>query len=198
MSNLARAAAVAAVVLTYAVFGDAFGSLGLLLLAAALVVAWRSTAGFWRTVAGGLFGGTLAGLIILGPGYRLAMRVVAIMDPTLEEEFSLAGTLLIVVGIGTIMGGVQAAVFQLVRKAFGVESAIWSGVILGSILMVDLTFFAGELSDELFELGAGAWVNIPLFGVVSIAYGIAAMAVADRAEAVVSARKTGARETVRV
>lgn len=197
MSNLARAAAVAALVLTYVVFGDTFGNLGPLLLAAVLVVAWRGMVGFWRTVVGGLLGGTLAGFLILGPGYRLAMRVVAIMDPTLEVEFSFPGTLLIVIGIGTIMGGVQAAVFQLVRRAFGVESAVWSGVVLGSVLMVDLTFFAGELSDELFELGAGAWVNIPLFGVVSVAYGIAAMAVADRAEAVVFARKTGAREEVR-
>jgi hypothetical protein len=196
VSNLARVAAVAALGLTYATIGDVFGEVGLILLAVALIFVWRGTPGFWRVVAGGLVGGALAGLLVLGPGYRVAMRIVAIMDPALAEEFSVGGTLFIVVGIGAIMGGVQATVFQLVRRTFGLGSAVWSGVLLGAVLMIDLSFFAGELSDELFELGAGAWVNIPLFGVFSIAYGIAATAAADRAESVMFSRKTAAREEV--
>jgi hypothetical protein len=197
LSKTSKTSAAAVLFLTFVAFGDGFGDLGLLLLVAALVVAWRSTPGFWRVVVGGVVGGAVAGLLILGPGFRMAMRVVALMDPTLAEEFSIAGTVFIVVGIGAIMGGAQAAVFQLARRAFGIESAVWSGALLGSTLMVDLTFFAGELSDELFELGAGAWVNIPLFGVIAIAFGIAAMAVADRAESVMFRRKARVREEVR-
>ncbi len=198
MSKLARWAAVVALALTYAAFGDVFGEIGLILLVAALIVVWRGTPGFWRVVTGGLVGGAVAGLLVLGPGYRLAMRVVAMMDPTLAEEFSIGGTVFIVLGIGAIMGGAQAAIFQLVRRGLGLGSAIWSGVLLGTVLMVDLTFFAGELSDELFKLGAGAWVNIPLFGVFSVAYGIAAMATADKAESVMFSRHTREREEVTV
>jgi len=43
-------------------------------------------------------------------------------------------------------------------------------------------FFSGDISREIFELGISPWINIPLFGLVSLGYGIAAMAVADRAE----------------
>jgi hypothetical protein len=56
-------------------------------------------------------------------------------------------------------------------------------------MMVELTFFAGELSQEIFDLGLGAWVNIPLFGLIALGYGIAAMAVADRVESSLPTRR---------
>jgi hypothetical protein len=63
-------------------------------------------------------------------------------------------------------------------------------------MMIALTFFAGELSQELFDLGISAWINIPLFSLVALGYGIAAMAVADKAEAAMFTRRDRDREKV--
>ena len=42
---------------------------------------WLLVPGFWRSSLYGAIGGVVAGLLILGPGLRIAMRVVAIVDP---------------------------------------------------------------------------------------------------------------------
>jgi hypothetical protein len=133
-------------------------------------------------VVTGLVGGALAGLLILGPGFRLAMRAVAIMDPVRPEEFTLGGTLFIVVGVGVLLGGIHAVMANLLRKAFSIGSAVGGGSLLAALVMVNLTFFSGEVSDELFSLGISPWINIPLFSMIALAYGIGTMAVADLAE----------------
>ena len=158
----------------------------LLVILIAAIVIWRQMEGFWRTLFAGLAGGAIAGLLILGPGFRLAMRAVALMDPVHPEEFSVGGTLLIVVGIGAIIGGLSALTFHLLRRVFGIQSPIVAGSLLAASEMFTLVFLTGDLSREFFELGISPWINIPLFGVITLAYGIAAMAVADLVEGAVS------------
>lgn len=162
---------------------------GIVVVLAALVTAMLYYRGFWRAAAGGLIGGAVAGLLILGPGFRLAMRAVALMDPVHPEEFTLEGTVFIVIGIGGVLGAIQGATAHLARRAFGIDSAVFAGLLLATYMMVELTFFAGELSQEIFDLGLGAWVNIPLFGLIALGYGIAAMAVADRVESSLPTRR---------
>lgn len=162
---------------------------GIVVVLAALVAAMLYYRGFWRAVAGGLIGGAVAGLLILGPGFRLAMRAVALMDPVHPEEFTLGGTVFIIIGIGGVLGAIQGATAHLVRRAFGIDSAVIAGLLLATYMMVELTFFAGELSQEIFDLGLGAWVNIPLFGLIAVGYGIAAMAVAGRVESSLPTRR---------
>ena len=162
---------------------------GIFVVLAALVTAMLYYRGFWRAAAGGLIGGAVAGLLILGPGFRLAMRAVALMDPVHPEEFTLEGTVFIVIGIGGVLGAIQGATAHLARRAFGIDSAVFAGLLLATYMMVELTFFAGELSQEIFDLGLGAWVNIPLFGLIALGYGIAAMAVADRVESSLPTRR---------
>jgi hypothetical protein len=162
---------------------------GIVVVLAALVTAMLYYRGFWRAAAGGLIGGAVAGLLILGPGFRLAMRAVALMDPVHPEEFTLEGTVFIVIGIGGVLGAIQGATAHLARRAFGIDSAVIAGLLLATYMMVELTFFAGELSQEIFDLGLGAWVNIPLFGLIALGYGIAAMAVADRVESSLPTRR---------
>jgi len=147
-----------------------------------VILVWRFYDGFWKTVVSGLMGGAVAGLLVLGPGFRLVMRAVAIMDPLQPEEFTIGGTFFIVVGIGVVLGGVNGLVANLLRKVFGIRSAVLAGTLLAAIVMVNLTFFSGDLSRELFDLGISPWINIPLFSVVALGYGIAAMAIADLAE----------------
>lgn len=197
MSWRAKTAALALIPLSYVgISGAMVEFITLPLLGLAGLVIWRELEGFWPALFGGMVGGAVAGLLILGPGFRLAMRAVAIMDAAHPEEFTLEGTLFIVVGIGAIMGGITAMVFQVARRVFRVGSAIVAGSALALTEMVVLTFFSGELSTELSDLGLGIWVNLPLFGLVTLGFGIAAMALADRAEAVMFPHRRNAREKV--
>lgn len=176
-----RAAALAVLVAVNLEVSGVLGSaIALPLLVVAIAAAWRYTAGFWRIVVSGLVGGALAGLLILGPGFRLAMRAVALMDPTMDPEFTLEGTFFIVIFIGAILGGIQAISGNLLRRFLGIESAVVAGFLLALMVMFGLTFLSGEVSDELFQLGLSPWINIPLFGAIALAYGIAAMALADK------------------
>jgi len=197
MSWTAKAAAVAVVALASLGINDTVpGDVALLLLLLALAVAWRSVRGFWRIVVSGLVGGAVAGLLILGPGFRLAMRAVAIMDPGHPQEFTVGGTLFIIVGVGAILGGVTAATAHLFRRAFAIESAVTAGALLAAVEMTKLTFLSGEVSDELFQLGISPWINIPLFGLITLGYGIGAMAIADKAESAMFSSKSKEREKV--
>lgn len=157
----------------------------------------RHLRGFWRSVGGGLVGGVLAGLLILGPGFRLAMRFVALMDPVHPEEFTFGGTFFIIIGIGGILGGIVATVVNVLRRVLEIRSPFLGGLLLASVFMVDLVFFSGEISQEIFHLGISPWINIPLFGVYTLAYGVAAMAIADRFESWMT-RKRVSVEAVKV
>lgn len=151
------------------------------LLAVAVALAWWFADGFWKTAAFGLVGGVIAGVLIMGPGFRLAMRVVAIMDPIRRPEFSVGGTMFIIIGIGGIFGGIFGIVGNLIHKVFPLTSFVKSGVVLAGLFMTIL-LFNSDLRAEFFELGGGPWVNIPMFGFFALGYGIAAMAFAQRAE----------------
>lgn len=156
-------------------------TIGLPVLIGAVLLAWRFTEGFWKTVAFGLVGGVVAGALIMGPGFRLAMRVVAIMEPTRTPEFSIEGTVFIIIGIGGIFGGIFALVGNLIRRVFSIKSAIASGVVLAALVMT--TFLSEtDLRTEFTNLGGGPWVNIPMFGIFALGYGIAAMAIAESLE----------------
>ena len=157
------------------------GSLSLAVIAAAAAVAWRYVPEFWRTVLYGAASGAIAGLVILGPGFRIAMRIVAIIDPFKTPEFTVGGTLFIVVGIGGLFGGVLGIVGCLTRQAVGLGSTFVSGAILSAIVMGSL-LADSDLREEFIELGSGPWVNIPMFGLVALAYAIAAMRMASRRE----------------
>lgn len=171
--------------------------IGLTLLLVAVGLAWRYTDGFWRTVAFGIVGGALAGVVIMGPGFRLAMRVVAIMDPIRTPEFSVGGTLFIIVGIGGILGGAIGIAGNLLRRAIPINSVIAAGVVLALVEMAMLLSEA-DLRAEFFELGGGPWVNVPMFGLFVFGYGIAAMAIAEYMERQALGRKTAVTEKEKV
>lgn len=193
----AKTASAAVLIGSYASLGDILiGDLGLAIVLVAAIAAWRYVDGFWRIVVAGLVGGAVAGLLILGPGFRLAMRAVAIMDPVHPEEFSIGGTFFIVVGFGAIVGGLTGIGAHLARRAFGISSAVIAGSLLAALELGALTFFSGDVSRELFDLGVSPWINIPLFGLYILGYGIAAMAVADKAETTMFSRHGSDREKV--
>jgi len=163
------------------VVGAMMGQMAALVIGGlAILAAWRYVPGIWRTIGTGLLGGAIAGVLVLGPGFRLAMRVVAILDPERQVEFSLGGTFLIVVLIGVILGGALGVLAALLRKGLG-----WSGLVMAGVMtfaVVGLLLLDTGLRSELVELGAGPWLNIPMFTAVSFVYGLLANRLIDRFE----------------
>lgn len=131
--------------------------------------AWLLVPGFWRNVFYGALGGVVAGLLVLGPGLRLAMRVVAILDPTRRNEFTIGGTMFIIIGIGAIFGGIFGVVGNLARRGLGISlrgAGLVPALLVGLMIGLD-----SELRSEIIELGAGLWVNAPMFATVALGYG---------------------------
>lgn len=144
--------------------------------------------GFWRSSLHGAIGGMVAGLLVLGPGLRIAMRVVAILDPVKSPEFTVGGTMLIIIGIGVVMGGIFGVIGNVARRAFGIPSG--AAVLAPALLVMMLIGLDGDLRSEIVRLGAGPWFNIPMFGAVAIGYGIVWIQVVTRLEEGRVVRKT--------
>lgn len=154
---------------------------GELLLLIGVGLGWWLVPKFWRSVLFGAVGGIVAGILVLGVGFRVAMRVVAILDPVRTPELTVEGTMFILIGIGGIFGGVMGILANLARRGFHLRSPIAVGV-LPAAGALSLLFADDEIRRELFELGAGPWVNIPMFGVVALLYGMGTGVIINRLE----------------
>jgi hypothetical protein len=143
--------------------------------------AWLLMPGFWRNIFHGAIGGGVAGLLVLGPGLRLSMRVVAILDPIRSPEFTLGGTLFIIVGIGVMMGGIFGSFGNVARRGFGIPLRV-AGMV-PALLVALMIGLDTELRREIIELGAGAWLNVPMFAAVALGYGALWALVVTRLEA---------------
>jgi hypothetical protein len=132
-------------------------------------VAWLLIPGFWRTLLHGAIGGVIAGLLVLGPGLRIAMRVVAIFDPIRSPEFTVGGTLFIIVGIGGMMGGIFGLFGNVARRGFGIGRR--GAGLVPAFLVILMIGLDTELRGEIVELGAGPWLNIPMFAAAALGYG---------------------------
>ncbi|HJQ76442.1 MAG TPA: hypothetical protein VJ948_04175 [Acidimicrobiia bacterium] len=130
---------------------------------------WLLIPGFWRGVIHGGIAGVIAGLLVLGPGLRVAMRVVAMVDPTRSPEFTIGGTMFIIVGIGAVMGGIFGVFGNVSRIGFNIPSR--AAGLVPALLVVMMIGLDSELRGEILELGVGPWLNIFMFGAVATAYG---------------------------
>jgi hypothetical protein len=125
--------------------------------------------GFWRSSLYGAIGGVVAGLLVLGPGFRIAMRVVAIIDPVRSPEFTIDGTMFIIIGVGAVMGAIFGVIGSIVRGGFNITSR-GAGLVPTGLVMLMIALDS-ELRSEIVELGAGPLLNIPMFGAVAVGYG---------------------------
>jgi hypothetical protein len=131
--------------------------------------AWLLIPGFLRSSLHGAIGGGAAGLLVLGPGLRIAMRVVAILDPVRSPELTVGGTMFIIIGVGVVMGGIIGVIGNVARGGFGIPSG--AAGLVPALLVVLMIGLDSELRTEIVELGAGPWLNIPMFGAVAVGYG---------------------------
>lgn len=146
------------------------GAPALAVLAIGVALGWRSSPGFLRVTARAAIAGAISGLLVLGPGFRLAMRIVAILDPVRSPEFSVGGTVFLIVGFGGVMGLATGVFATLVTRGLGLSHTAL--VLLASAPILLMLVLDSELSTELFELGAGGWVNVPMFAGVAVAHGV--------------------------
>jgi hypothetical protein len=130
---------------------------------------WLLVPSFWRSALHGAIGGVVAGLLVLGPGLRIAMRVVAILDPVRSPEFTIGGTMFIIIGVGVMIGGTFGVFGNIARRGFGIPSR--GAALVPALLVMLMLGLDSELRSELVELGAGPWLNIPMFGAVAVGYG---------------------------
>lgn len=141
---------------------------------------WLLVPGYWRSSLHGAIGGVIAGLVVLGPGLRIAMRVVAILDPIRSPESTVEGTMFIIIGVGVVMGGIFGVVGNVVRGGFEIRSM--RAGLFPALLVMLMIGLDSELRNEIVELGAGAGLNIPMFGAVALGYGTLWIRVVTRLE----------------
>ena len=144
----------------------------------AIVIGARKLPRFWSRVGEGVLTGAVAGAMVMGPGLRVAMRVVAIMEPSQTPEFTAGGTLFVVV-LGLILGAIFGIGISL-NAASGRRRLVGIVVAAGGLGLLVIT---PDLRVELFELGLGWPLNVPMFGAVFYAYAAAAMGLVRRRSA---------------
>jgi hypothetical protein len=131
---------------------------------------------FGRLLLAGVLGGVVTGAIVLGGSLRVAMRIVAVMDPGREPELTPATFVIILVGVFFgLSAGIVIAVLQRLWRPRPLLIA-WATGLVG----IGLFLLAPDLRRELFEEGAGALVNIPLFTSTFFAFGWSAAAAVAR------------------
>ncbi|RPI23871.1 MAG: hypothetical protein EHM57_03400 [Actinobacteria bacterium] len=141
--------------LTGIVGAGAIFALMLPLLIGAFVVVPR----FPRLLVSGVVAGVVTGAVVLGGLLRLAMRVVALADGELEPVFTSDTVFIVFIGgfLGLAVGPAVAVMERLWRPR-----AIYVGLAIG-FLGIGMFLLSPDLRSELFELGAGPLLNLPMF-----------------------------------
>lgn len=166
-----RAAVLAAASGPAAIFvGDLLlGPIGALaIVGGGVAIGWKYVPDFWRIVFRAAVAGGLAGVLVLGPGYRLAMRIVAILDESTTPEFTIGGTMFVIVGIGAMFGGITATWVTLITRAYAARTAV--AVTMLTVVVIGILFVDSEVFRELTQLGPGPVLNVPMFLGVTVGW----------------------------
>jgi len=135
---------------------------------------------FARVWVSGAVGGIVVGIVVLGVALRIAMRVVAILDPVRRPEFT--GETMFVLFVGGFFG-LALGLWIAVAERLWAPRATAIGVVIGAIGITAFLLEEG-IRDELFGLGAGPIVNIPMFFLCFALFGWAAAVVIARLQRV--------------
>lgn len=134
--------------------------------------------GFYGILGRAIIAGLIAGVLVLGPLFRGAMRIVNLYEASRPEEFTIGGTMFIIIFVGAIFGTVVAVTTTFIKTGLGwgrhATNLLTAALILGILLL------APDLRSELIELGAGPWMNIPMFFAAGYLYGWAAQLAFER------------------
>jgi len=133
-----------------------------------------------RELAVGGLAGALAGGLVLGVGARLAMRASAILAGASRRgaitsigarvgDLTFSGTMQVVL-TGLLMGFLGGALFALARPALPER---WRGLAFGALGLLLAGGLLLDPSNPDFHRFGPRLVNVPLFGALVVAYGVA-------------------------
>lgn len=139
----------------------------------------------------GLTGGIVAGLVMLGAGGRLVMRLLAVtagpdaqgVITEAEEvvgEITVGGTLDFVGFFGIVVGGVLGFAYMLVHR--WLPRGRGSGAAFGTLLLLVLATRVDPLRPENpdFDLVGPDWVAVLAFSAIVVGYGMLLAAIVGR------------------
>jgi hypothetical protein len=145
------------------------GEIGGAIAFAALAFGAVRMPGFFSSVFRGGVAGGIAGIAVLGVGMRLAMRLVAVADPVRVPEFTLEGTLFLVLIFGGVFGAITGVWAR--ASADALERPAWAQALAFASVAAMLAGDS-EIRSEFVELGSGPLANVPMFTAVVLAYAI--------------------------
>ncbi len=121
-----------------------------------------------QTILFGIGAAGIAGLVVLAPGFRLAMRIVAIQDPFRQTEFSVPGTIFIMIFIGLIVAVPLGLIGAVLNRLLPRPVTILIMTVLGMALVAA----DSVILEELTNLGWGPLMNVSMFAGVFLLYAI--------------------------
>ena len=152
------------------------------------VEAWRRY--LWYVTVG-VGSSLVAGLVIMGAGGRLAMRLLAVTagDPAqgrvteadqVVGEITLDGTIGLIVFIGVFFGFLFGMAYMLIRR--WLPRGRWGGLVYGSLLLI---VFATRLDplrpdNKDFDIVGPGWVSVTVFVLMGWCYGMLVSALAGK------------------
>lgn len=181
----------------------------LLVVAVGLAARWRHRAfrldprveapvgvrlrGLAKALAVGALTGLTLGVLVVGPGGRLAMRLMAATSPDAQGrlteagevigDITLEGTIGFFIFVGLPFGLAAGLVYVLVARAF--PSGLLGGAVFAAALLV---LFSTRLEplradNRDFDLVGPGWLAVAAFGALAIGTGLVAAPIAGRIDA---------------
>jgi hypothetical protein len=145
----------------------------------------------------GMLTGFAVGVLVIGPGARLVMRLLAATSPQAtghhtEAGFTigritLLGTIVFIVAVGAAFGAVVGPIY--VFASFALPRGMLGGLLFGALLLVTVGSRIEPLraDNRDFTLVGPSWLAVAAFTTLSIATGATAAALAGRISATLSA-----------
>ena len=129
---------------------------------------------YLRGVGTGALAGAIPGFLMTGIGGRIVMRIIAVVDPHTETEFT-GGTIFLLIA-GGIIGAVSGAIgglLYLVMRRFLPRWWLWKGLAFGAIwlLITGGIFFSIEQAEEFSDFDPPL-LGLSLFAILFIVYGL--------------------------
>lgn len=133
---------------------------------------------FARIQVSGMVGGVVTGLVVLGVGLRLAMRLVVLADDVREPV--LTSETFVIIFFGAVVGLMMGPVIAVSQRLWAPSNALIGAVV--AVASMSIFLISPDLRTELFNDGAGPLLNIPLFTATFFAFGASANEVISRIE----------------
>lgn len=152
--------------------------------------AFQCLASLGRSVAVGVLAGVIAGILVGGIGGRIVMRISAVAggDPiagletgngNIVGEITADGTIGLIIFVG-IFGGVFGGLLYVAVRRWLPGAQQWKGLVFGTLLLLAFSSLVIEGDNVDFSRFGPPTLNIGLFALLFILFGLALAPIAER------------------